>query len=88
MIREHEFPIGVPSVSARCIHCGGLWQPTIEATCIDRVGDTPRPSGRRVLACEDSDAIAARIAELRAERAAAMTAADPEPQMDPGDCCG
>lgn len=80
LIREHEIPPG----TTRCKHCGGLKTAfEIKATCIQReVEDVARDSERRVLACEDQGAISARLAELRAERDALLSAppeAEPKP---------
>jgi hypothetical protein len=67
-IRKHE----AAETSGRCTHCGaaqtmtGGWG---ERTCNEREDGTgePRPSGARIVACEDSDTIVKRIAELRVE---------------------
>lgn len=72
-MRQHEFPPGVPNTTVRCIYCGGLWQPTMTATCIDRPGIDPAPR-RREPAMDDLDTIHARIQDLRREREAATNA--------------
>jgi hypothetical protein len=67
-IRKHE----AVETGGRCCHCGsrqalgGGWG---ERTCLEREDGTgePRPSGARIVACEDADTITKRIAELRAE---------------------
>jgi hypothetical protein len=67
-IRKHE----AATAGGRCVHCGGPqgtgggWG---QRTCNEREDGTsePRPSGARVVACEDVDAISKRIAEPRAE---------------------
>ena len=73
-MREHQFPPGVPNTNTRCIHCNGLWQPQMSATCIDRP-DPPSAPRRLVSAMDDIDAIHSRIEELRKEREAAISAA-------------
>jgi hypothetical protein len=67
-IRKHE----AVDASGRCCHCGAKADPTGGwgmRICNEREDGTgePRPSGARVVACEDADTISARIAELRAE---------------------
>lgn len=70
MIREHEV-----GEDGRCKHCGALKPDPVENTCVERVeivsGDRPEPA-RREYAIEAVDLIGARLAELRAERDAAM----------------
>jgi hypothetical protein len=72
-MREHEFPSGVPTPAARCIHCGGLWRPAMQASCVEREGARPE-SRPRVRAMDDMDTIYARLEELRKEREAEMAA--------------
>lgn len=80
-MREHEFPAADGGGRRFCKWCGALSHAQLAATCIDRpdpgAGLAPEPK-RRQLACEDADAIAARLAELRREREAALSpAAEP-----------
>lgn len=72
MILDHEVPPG----SDRCKWCGAV-KPGPDSTCVPRPdvgpGMMPEPA-RRVLACEDADSIARRIAELKTEKTAAWNA--------------
>jgi hypothetical protein len=92
-MREHEFMIADASGRQWCKHCGALYHAAITATCLERRDAAAPASGRRVSALDDIDTIAARLAELRAERDAVLAAAEP-PAPDPAapdmafdDCC-
>ena len=87
-MRAHEFLPADASGRHWCTHCGALYHPEISATCLERAAETAPARGRRVAALDDIDAIATRIAELRAERDALLTRPDPEaPDMAFDDCC-
>jgi hypothetical protein len=47
----------------------------VDVSCIDREAEMPEPTRRKV-ACEDAEAISARLAELAKERAEAMNRKD------------
>jgi hypothetical protein len=87
-MKSHEFLPADTKGRQWCKHCGALYHPAITATCLERQDATAPASGRRVSALDDIDALAARIAELRAERDTAV-AASPEavPVMPEADCC-
>lgn len=67
---EHDFAGG-----KFCRWCGAVQHEQMTATCIERAEAepllAPEPR-RRQMACEDSDAISARIVELQAERSASL----------------
>lgn len=66
MIRQHEVLAGA------CKHCGAV-NVGPDLTCILREGNAPaRDTGPRTRAADDYDTISARMAELAAEKAAAM----------------
>ena len=70
---EHSFPQN-DEPSRRCVHCGTTYQlhSTKPQNCVPRRDDGAeklrREPERRILACEDADTIAGRVAELRKER--------------------
>lgn len=78
MINQHVWS-GPPGT--RCNICGTNRRDMTEAgsplSCIDRVEPSMTDGRPRVTACEDGDVIAARLAELRAERDA-LYAAPPD----------
>ena len=65
-MREHEFREGW------CLHCGAKHHPQMTATCLERRAALATEPRRRVSALDDSDAISARLGELRAEKEAAL----------------
>jgi len=74
---EHSFPPN-DDPSRRCVHCGTTFDMHSKSpqNCVPHPSNgaeklCPEPQ-RRILACEDSDAIATRIAELRKDRDEAM----------------
>lgn len=89
MMRQHE-PETLSSGKIRCKHCGSAWANDMGISCIDRHDPSAPPSGRRISALDDVEAMYARLTELRRERDEALNAPDPEAKlydvMD--DCCG
>lgn len=69
---EHVFPSSPPRPEDRCVYCGSWFRDGTEQTCVPRPASIAPEPRRRVSAMDDIDVIAARIAELRAERDAAM----------------
>ena len=73
----HSFPDN-PEPSRRCVYCGTTFEHNERTAqpCVPHGGSSteklyPEPK-RRTLACEDGDAIATRMAELRKEHDEAM----------------
>lgn len=63
-VREHDFAGG-----KGCRHCGTTGP---GSTCIEREVDVVADTGPRVMAVDDFDTIGKRLAELRAQKGAAM----------------
>lgn len=71
---QHEF---FPAAAVFCRRCGAKRHAEMTATCVGapvQAALAPEPA-RRIPACEDADAITARLAELAAERRAALSPA-------------
>ena len=93
-INRHVWPGGV---GVRCSVCGSVRRDDSEAGtplgCIDRLITDIGTERSPVRACEDSEVIMARLAQLKAERDATLTMPAPEasagdrPIIDYRDCC-
>lgn len=95
IINQHEWAGGPGS---RCVYCGTMRREEggSPLSCFSREVQ-PEPELRGI-ACEDGDAISARLAELAAERQAILNRPEEDPAaapsaqtaaaaIDPGDCC-
>lgn len=88
-LAAHEFPDTDTRENRWCKWCGCLWHPQMTATCLQRAIPAselrPEPA-RREYACEAFEEIGKRLVEVAKE--SLPVESDPQPHMDPGDCCG
>lgn len=71
-MRGHEYLPATPDGKRWCKHCGSLFHPHVLQTCVERESVSGLAPVRRTWACEDYDAIKARVAEVKRQRDAAL----------------